>query len=325
MLALPFKGFARSVKSHNVDAEIFCDWIEACVLFGDGEASGSDVVDILRENAIYDSQDFAWELVNNAFLAIRERKRVLGEGYPLRIKAGTRVASDIEWQGVAPYAFCLTLSLSKAYPTWWKTFSQDFGPQGKLFEDLTAEAVAATFSGWEVHQTGWTATAPNRIAEIVRNVAELIGEATGEVRRWSGRHAKEAGLDLLCFRPFADGRAGFPVMLFQCASGGDWSSKLHEPKLRVWKKIVTFTIDPQKALAMPFALGPEQFSYHANIVNGLLLDRDRLLTPGHANRDWITGALRDRLEAWIGPRVGTLPLAATGKSSAAPIVRGSSP
>ena len=58
---------------------------KACALFGEGEPTGSDVVDILRENEITKSQDFAWELVNNAVLAIRERKRILGEGYPLRI------------------------------------------------------------------------------------------------------------------------------------------------------------------------------------------------------------------------------------------------
>ncbi len=310
MLALPPKGFARSINKHNVDTAICCDWIEACALFGDGEASGSDVVDILRENEIYDSQDFAWELVNNIFAAMRERKRVLGHGYPLRVEGGTRVVCDQAWQDVAPYAFCLALSLAKAYPAWWQAFGQDFGPQGKLFEDLTAEAVAATFNGWEVHQTGWTATEPNLIANIVRNVAERLGEVTGEVRRWSAKHAKEAGLDLLCFRPFPDGRAGFPVMLFQCASGKDWRSKLHQPEIRVWTKIVSFTIDPQKALAMPFALDPDDFRYHANVVNGLLLDRDRLLIPGQVNRDWASNDLRDRMRAWVQPRLLTLPLAA---------------
>ena len=310
MLALPPKGFARSVNKHNVDPQIFCDWIEACALFGDGEASGSDIVDLLRENEIYESQNFAWELVNDAFLAIRERKRVLGAGYPLSVQAGTRVVRDGEWSDAAPYAFCLALSLSKAYPDWGQGFGQDFGPQGKLFEDLTAEAVAATFHGWEVHQTGWTASEPNLIAGIVRTVAEAIGEATGDIQRWSAKRAKEAGLDLLCFRPFADGRAGFPVMLFQCASGKDWRSKLHEPQVRVWTKIVSFTIDPQKALAMPFALNHDDFRYHANIVNGLLLDRDRLLTPRQGNRDWISEGLRQRMYAWIEPRIAALPLAA---------------
>ena len=40
---------------------------------------------------------------------------------------------------------------------------------------------------------------------------------------------------------------------------------------------------------MPFALDRDDFRYHANVVNGLLLDRDRLLIPGQANRDWDLG------------------------------------
>lgn len=234
---------------------------------------------------------------------------MLGAGYPFRIQAGTRVVCDEEWPDVAPYAFCLTLSLSKAYPAWWQGFGANFGPQGQLFEDLTAESVASMFAGWETHQTGWSATAPNLIAGIVRQVADLIGEATGDIGRWSARRAKEAGLDLLCYRPFSDGRVGIPVMLFQCASGQDWRSKVHAPEVRIWTKIISFAVDPQKAFSMPFSLDPDEFRYHANVVNGLLLDRDRLLSPGREARDWVTGDLRDRLRAWVQARIDTLPLA----------------
>ena len=139
MLALPAKGLARSVNRHNVDLSICCDWIEACALFSGGEATGSDIVDILRENEIYASQDFAWALVNNVFAMIRERGRVLGLGYPIRVRDGTRVVAEGDWDAYAAYAFCLTLSLSKAYPEWWRAFGVDYGPQGLHFEDLTAE------------------------------------------------------------------------------------------------------------------------------------------------------------------------------------------
>lgn len=307
MLALPNKGFNRSVAKHNVDASLCCDWIEACALFGEGEATGSDVVDLLRENEIYATQDFAWELVNDAFLLIRERKRILGAGYPFSIQAGTRVVCNERWEDVTPYAFCLILSLSKAYPKWWQGFGPDFGPQGLLFEELTAQAVPKMFVGWETHQTGWSAAAPNVIAGIVQRVADLVGEATGDIGRWSARRAKEAGLDLLCYRPFSDGRNGIPIMFFQCASGQDWQSKVHTPELRIWTKIISFAADPQKAFAMPFSLNPNDFRYHANRVNGLLLDRVRLLSPGYGDRDWISADLRDRLIVWLGPRIQRLP------------------
>ncbi len=88
------------------------------------------------------------------------------------------------------------------------------------------------------------------------------------------------------------------------------SERCPSAKLRVWKRIVEFTIDPQKALAMPFALNQDDFRYHANLVNGLLLDRDRLLTPGQGNPNWISADLTQRLRDWIEPRVAALPQAA---------------
>lgn len=307
MLDLPSRGVNRSLNKHNSDLTICCDWIEASVLFGSGEVSGSDIVDLLNEYEVYDTQDFAWEFVDIVFAAMRERVRVLGEGYPIRVQDGTRVIRLGIWQDYVAYSFCLVLSLSKVYPEWWRTFGPDYGPQGELFEALTAESVTATFAGWEVHRTGWSTTKTNRLTAIVADVSSLLGEVTGDVVRWSARKAKEAGLDLLCFRPFADGRVGIPVFMFQCASGGDWPTKLHAPEMRVWTKLISFASEPKKAFAMPFALEREDFTYHCNLVNGLLLDRDRLLAPGHSGRDWVSDDLSARLRHWIGPRLGTLP------------------
>lgn len=308
MLALPERGLQRSVKRHNSDFALLCDWLEAIALFGgDGEVAGSDIIDLLRENEVYETQAFAWEIVNAVFAKVRERKRVLGAGYPLRTTGGTRIVADGPWTDHAPYAFCLLLSLSKAYPSWWRAFGTNYTVQGQLFEDLTAEAVALSFSGWSVHQTGWSASATKSLKSIVTEVAELLGEVTGDVVRWSAKKAKEAGLDLLCYRPFADGRVGLPVMLFQCASGGDWKDKLHAPEMAVWTRIVTFAVAPRKAFAMPFALDVDDFRYHTTLVEGLLLDRDRLLAPGHGAALWVTPELSQRLIDWITPRLDTLP------------------
>lgn len=309
MFALPSKGFYRSVRVHRVNLPILCDWVEASALFGDGEVAGPDVVDFLRENEVYESQDFAWEIVNSAFATIRERMRVLGRGYPFRIQGGNRVVSRGDWRDFSPYSFCLTLSLCQAYPDWWRAFGPDYVRQGELFEALTAESIAATFPGWEVHPTGWSATNPNSLAPIVRNVAALLGEATGDIGRWTAQRAKEAGLDILCFRPFVDDRGGLPVFMFQCASGSDWIRKLNAPEMRIWTKVITFASDPKKAFAMPFALEDADFTRHCNVVNGLFLDRDRLLAPGCANQAWVSLSLANNLSQWIAPRLGTLPTA----------------
>ena len=307
MLALPKKGVSRSVHAHNVDLAIVCDWLEASVLFDEDAVSGADVVDVLRENEIYADQDFAWELTTIALSNIRRRGELMGTGFPVKLERATRLAAKYDWRNEPAYAFCLLLSLPGSYPSWWAAFGKDFTEQGDLFEALTAESVAASLSGWSIHRTGWSRTTPNKLTEVADRVATLLGEATGDLRRWTKQKANEAGLDLLCFRPFPDGRVGVPVYLFQCASGADWKSKLKTPDLRIWKKVITFASDPKRAFSMPFALEDDEFVYHCNIVDGLLMDRHRLLAPGQNKEKWLSNELAERLVKWIEPRVATLP------------------
>ncbi len=210
-----------------------------------------------------------------------------------------RVVSDAPWQDAAPYAFCLALSLSKAYPAWWQAFGHDFGPQGKLFEDLTAEAVAATFTGWEVHQTGWSATEPNHIATVVRNVAELIGEVTE--RSGGGQRNAQRKRDSTCFalsRSQTIARASRSCCSSAPAAKIGSLSSISPSFASGTRSSLSRSI-LKKALAMPFALDANDFRNHANIVNGLLLDRDRLLAPGRANGNW-TSANPPRPHSGVG-------------------------
>ena len=75
MLSIPTKGISRSVNVHNVDLDVFCDWIEASALFRNGdEVTKSDTVDALRDGEIYESQDFAWEIVSDGWNELRRRE-----------------------------------------------------------------------------------------------------------------------------------------------------------------------------------------------------------------------------------------------------------
>ena len=307
MLGLPERGLHRSVKSHNVDFGIFCDWLEASALFLGEDVTGADVIDLLRENEVYRDQGFAWDLVNNALAAIRTRSRLIGHGYPIRVSGGTRIVGVTDWREFPAYAFCLALALPSVYPSWARAFGTDFTQQGALFEELTAEAGSKSFQDWTVHTTGGTKTMPNKLGQLVSDIAARLGEATGELHRWTSASAKEAGLDLLCFRQFPDGRVGIPVYLLQCASGADWKSKLKTPDLRVWTKIITFASDPKKALSMPYALDEADFARQSNVVDGLLLDRHRLLSPGLREKDWLTNGLTVKLNDWTNDRIQSLP------------------
>ncbi len=150
------------------------------------------------------------------------------------------------WQGTPAHSFYLILSFAKWYKKWAEQFGSDYTEQGALFEELTKEALEKLLPGWNIYPTGWTRTRTKKLADVVEDVASQLGESKGEIVPWSSPMANDAGLDLLCYRPFPDNRVGIPVYLLQCASGRDWEGKLHTPNLRIWTKIVNFTADPKE-------------------------------------------------------------------------------
>jgi hypothetical protein len=308
MLALPTTGIARSVNVHNVELDALCDWIEASVLFsGDPRVSGSEVVDALCEGEIYDSQSFAWERISDAWRLLNKRHDWLGAGAPYSMEPQS-IKRTKTWKQACGYSFCLVLSLARLYPAWASTFGSDYTDQGAMFEELTKTSLERILPGWQIHQTGWTRKKPSKLKAVVEEVARLLGETAGDVPRWAPDSSNEAGLDLLCFRPFHDKRVGIPVYLLQCASGRDWTDKLKTPDLDVWNKIVVFTAKPRRAFAMPFAPPPEEFIQACARVDGMLLDRYRLMSAGRDKDDWLPMDLQKSIVAWLGPRIKKLPL-----------------
>src|SRR5437660_1617641 len=108
MLALPTRGFARSINVHNVRLDALCDWIESSVLFEQNILTAADIVDVLVENEIYDEQGFAWELLENAWAELQRRAGLLQDGYPLQIRAW-RLSPRHRWQAIPGHSFCLAL------------------------------------------------------------------------------------------------------------------------------------------------------------------------------------------------------------------------
>lgn len=308
MISLPERGIATSRHKHNVDRVILCDWLEASILFKGDALSGSDIVDVLMENGIYLEQTLAWELANDLLSMMSTRAVLMGDGYPLEPTTYGYAPKGF-WDAYAPYAFCLMLSLAKSHGNWIaETFGSDYNEQGSLFEDLTAEAVALSFQGWTVHSTGWTRVRTSQIHNVVADICSKINETAGEILRWTSAATKEAGLDLISWRPFEDGTIGVPIYLWQCASGMDWERKRSTPNLELWSRLITWTVRPGKAMAMPFALSEQDMRQSSVLVAGPLLDRHRLLEPGLRERDWVSDDLKERLIDWLWPRVASLPM-----------------
>jgi len=310
MLAIPSTGFARSVSEHNVQLDALCDWIEGSLLFSQNRISEPEVVDLLCEGKFYDSKEFAHERVSSAWSELRKRQGFIGKSNPYRFDyLGIELQAD-PWRDAPAHSFCVLLSLAKWYNKWARSSGCNYTEQGELFEGLTKEAVTNLFPACRVHQTGWSRTHTSKLDGVVRDVGSLLGETTGNVSKWTTASANDAGLDLLCWIPFPDARGCYPTLLFQCASGCDYPRKLGTPELNIWRRLIEFRAQgfPRKAFATPFAFLDDEFTRTCNRVDGLLLDRYRLLGAGIHKRHWMSRELAKKIAKWAKPRVRKLPL-----------------
>lgn len=306
MLSIPTAGFHRSVNRHNIELDIFCDWIETSILFADHNIlSTTDVVDALIEGGVYATQDYAREMVDNGWRELQRRQNWMGVSSSIDVN-GQRIRRTKHWRDCAGYSFLMMLSLARLYPGWARRFGQNYTEQGVLFEELTKQALQGLFPEWDIFITGWSRERVNKLSAVVREVASKVREPVGNIGRWTREDANEAGLDVLCYYGFRDGRGGSPVYLFQCASGVQWEEKIHTPDLRIWSRVIDFTCEPQKAFALPFAISDDEFTKVCNRVNGLLLDRYRLLLPSATNSNWVDIGLSARLVNWVENRIDSL-------------------
>ena len=313
MLALPDNGMPRSINKHNITFEYLCDWIEGSILFDETEDEFSvmDVVDVLISEEIYDDQDFAEQIVVEGWNELTRRIEYVRPRRPFAV-TNSELKRINSWQTAPAHSFCVLLSLSQCYRKWWDCVSsRDRNEQGELFELVTQESLREQFSDWQVKRTGWSPGNPTRFQEMVNQTAHWLGETSGH--NFSNRtnlssNRKDAGLDLLLYRPFSDHRGGIPVYLMQCASGQDWADKTNQLNIGLWKKLIDFTIPPQRALAIPFALSDSDFTEQSVLVEGLLLDRYRLLTAAKYRKQWESSSLKDRIIKWAMPKIEKLPL-----------------
>lgn len=306
MLRLPDKGISRSIARHNVRLDSLTDWLEGSLLFSETEISVTDVIDLLIEELIYEDQDFAAEVVSDVWAEMQRRQQWISAHGPFQIQK-RRITRVKHWQDVAGDSFCILLSLAHRYSNWSTELGQGYVEQGELFEKLTKESLQQQFPGWTIYQTGWTRSNTTQLAEVVRHLTELLGETPGKIELWDEPRAKEKGLDLLCYRPFTDNRVAVPVYLIQCASGGRWEHKRKTPDLEIWRSVIQFTVMPKRGFAIPFALSDKDFEQSATIIDGLLVDRCRLLAAAQAEQEWLSYQLKDQLINWLEPRIVTLP------------------
>lgn len=316
MLPLPQKGFSQSVNVNNVNREALGDWLEASALFGDDQFSMTDVADILVEQGVVstpdyldeevedDDQDLANRIAMEGWVELRNRLKSSG------IARNFQVDDDVVkttgcWTTDPVRSFLVLLSLNPLY-TNWAAACREISDQGLLFERVSANACERIFEGWHVYHAGWSAEGAKSIPQIVDDLSGLLGvRGSTNLTDWVGRSAKDAGLDLLCFRKFPDGQECVPYFAIQCASGNNWTSKLQEPSTSRWQKFLDSAFRPMRGLTIPFVIDDRKMAQSCLEIEGPLFDRNRLLSAGSHIDGWMAD-MADELIDWCRPRIELL-------------------
>lgn len=307
MLRMPDSGFTRSVKKNRIAVELLGDWIEGSLYFAENRVSNSDIVDILEENHICDAQGIGHEIAAEGFVEVKERRRITGDFDGITFRP-TGASLSTDWRQSPVEAFFLLLSLFRAYDN-FPGDARDMGEQGIIFEELVQALLQNMFQGWEVLKVGWSKDDPVSITEVARDLANRLNcQGATDVEDWVSDHAKDGGLDVVCYLDLQDGKEAMPVLFVQCASGANWAEKIHTPSPYLWMKLLNSAVKPAVALAAPFIIDRKMLRRKAAEGQLIVIDRLRLLKAYQAKPEIVSDELKQRIVVWMEPIVEALAL-----------------
>lgn len=119
----------------------------------------------------------------------------------------------------------------------------------------------------------------------------------------------DAGVDVVVWWRFGDGRMGSPVLLAQCTVQLEWGEKVSDIPLKLWEKWIDFdTVPPQTALVIPFAVNPASALWNDRTVTaGVIVDRLRLMELLDELEDEVLAEMVDEpTREWVATELRSL-------------------
>ena len=169
-----------------------------------------------------------------------------------------------------------------------------------VFERITERAVARLWGGeGRAIRFGWPSDVgrPPEFPQAVPWLAAKLGVKAGVGYRPPRR--KDGGVDVVGWRPFPDGRSGFPVVLVQCTLQSDILAKSRDVDARLWASWLMMDEQPVTALAVPQTI-PAGVLWDELALNGAVFERMRLTGLTAADIS-VAG-----LEAWVTSTLASL-------------------
>lgn len=267
-------------------ADKVADWLEILAL-REGRALGAAQ---LRElSSEFRLRDADIDVGRNT---IARRHAMLGRAHPFVVGSGL---AAVDAAAETPWAAMLLMSSTSPIRA-----TLDIGKAAAHFEQVTAAAMRSLYgAGTESIRFAWPSDEgrPPEFPDAVRWLAARMSVPIGSAYR--PPYAKDGGVDVVAWRPFPDGRSGFPVTLVQCTLERDYAHKAADIDVRVWAGWLRLDVDPATALAVPEVVAAGQ-AWNALAARTVVLDRVRLaaLLDGAADdptllavRGWTQGVL----------------------------------
>lgn len=249
-------------------ATALADWVEAsCLVDSIGRISESEVRAVLESATAGgpDGADWVW-------LELTKRAAVLRGDYPFLIERGSVVGPDSTSSHLV-YRMLLFLSIRSSIPD--AADSRVFEP-AKLFEYVTT-AAAGRYLGGSAIRIGSPreGDVPTAFRDLIPYLCDELNEGPpGSVLKPA---TKDAGADVVAWRPFSDDRAGQLIILAQCATGAHWADKIGELSVPEWQLYVRFAVPPMQAFAIPHVERDPQLWLLYNTRGGIVFDRLRIV------------------------------------------------
>ena len=231
----------------------FADWLEILSLANSrGVATRGDFLglhDLLDDDshAVETDPDTGEELeaeilenarsifADEVFDELYYRADVLKTRYPFEIDLQGRESRlsvaqrshDIETEAArSSYLFCLLTSAIRDHRIQGDNTAQLQQEIPKIFQAIAANAAAAMLGGGAI-SFGWPRPNGSAFQPALREASQQLrlGKPLDNVPLWSSGQQKDAGIDIIAWRDFADKRPGKFVLFGQVASGNNWIEK----------------------------------------------------------------------------------------------------
>lgn len=238
-------------------------------------ASSDDFLSVAELRGLFVSGSKPTDLqLEEALIEIERRSRDFGALYPFDVNGrGIRITRKEE---NALYECLLLLSL-RGTPL---RASGQYGRSDLIFDEIVRIAFR-NHAGQGANSVvfGWPPRGdrPNIFSLAVAWVADCIG--VGVKNPKIPDIYKDAGVDIISWKSFADGRSSFPVTLIQNTVQFDFRQKPRDVLPSQWRGWLEISADPRVGFAVPFSLPREDpWWEHASTDVDTMMDRGRLMS-----------------------------------------------